>query len=122
MFAQIAVTLDGKPLDPTVVYDIKAPWPDHQIEIVYVTREEFAAERMDEPEGKYFVVLHGKRYGGGRWEFRQVELDSLVTEALRNLLHDRTEPPPRATPVALMTAATPRPRPARGRARASARR
>ncbi len=86
MFAQIAVTLDGKPLDPTVVYDIKAPWPDHRIEIVYVTREEFAAERMDEPEGKYFVVLHGKQYGGGRWEFRQVELDSLVKEALRNRL------------------------------------
>jgi hypothetical protein len=84
MFAQIGVALDGKPLDPTIDYDIKAPWPDHRIEIAYVSREEFAAERMEEPEGKYFVVIHGKRYGGGRWEFRQAELDFLVAEALRN--------------------------------------
>jgi hypothetical protein len=30
MFAQIGAALDGKPLDPTIVYDIKAPWSDHQ--------------------------------------------------------------------------------------------
>jgi hypothetical protein len=84
MFAEIGAALDGKPLDSSIAYDIKAPWPDHRIEISYVTREEFAAERMDEPEGKYFVVIHGRRYGGGRWEFRQAELDFLVTEALRS--------------------------------------
>ena len=85
MFAEIGAALDGKLLDPAVVYDIKAPWPDHRIEIAYVSQEEFAAERMYEPEGKYFVVIHGARYGGGRWEFRQAELEFLVMEALRNL-------------------------------------
>jgi hypothetical protein len=88
MFAAIGVALDGKPLDPTLDYDIKGPWPDHRIEIAYVSREDFAAERMEEPEGKYFIHVVGKRFGGARWEFRQVELDSLVAEALRN------RPPP----------------------------
>ena len=86
MFAEIGAALDGKPLDPAIVYDIEAPWPDHRIEISYVTREQFAAERMYEPEGKYLVVIHGEQYGGGRWEFRQAELDFLVTEALRRRL------------------------------------
>ncbi len=40
MFAAIGVALDGKPLDPTLDYDIKGPWPDHRIEIAYVSREE----------------------------------------------------------------------------------
>jgi hypothetical protein len=84
MFAEIGAALGGKPLDPTIAYDIKGPWPDHRIEIAYVSREAFAAERMQEPEGKYLVHIVGKRYGGGRWEFRQDDLDFLVTEALRN--------------------------------------
>ena len=88
MFAQIGASLDGKPLDPTIVYDIKAPWPDHRIEIVYVSREDFAAERMEEPEGKYFVQIHGKRFGGSRWEFRQIELESLISKARQNLPPD----------------------------------
>ncbi len=84
MFAEIGAALNGKPLDPTIAYDIKAPWPDHRIEIAYVSREEFAAERMQEPEGKYLVHITGKRYGGGRWEFRQDDLDFLIQEGLRN--------------------------------------
>jgi hypothetical protein len=84
MFAEIGVALGGKPLDPSVAYDIKGPWPDHRIEIAYVSREEFAAERMQEPEGKYLIHLSGTRFGGGRWEFRQAELDFLVAEALRS--------------------------------------
>ena len=84
MFAEIGVVLDGKTLDPTLAYDIKAPWPDHRIEIVYVSREEFAAERMEEPEGKYMFHILGKQYGGARWEFRQNEIDSLIAQALRN--------------------------------------
>ncbi len=89
MFAEIGVALDGKPLDSNVDYDIKAPWPDHRIEITYISREDFAANRMEEPEGKYLIQIHGKRYGGGRWEFRQIELDFLITEALRR-------PPPQS--------------------------
>ena len=77
MFAEIGVVLDGKTLDPARAYDIKAPWPDHRIEIVYVSREEFAAERMEEPEGKYLFHILGKQYGGARWEFRQNEIDLL---------------------------------------------
>ncbi len=65
-------------------YDIKAPWSDHRIEVSYVSREEFAAARMEEPEGKYFVHITGKQYGGWRWEFRQADLDFLATEALRS--------------------------------------
>jgi hypothetical protein len=84
MFEAIGVAVDGKPLDPKLAYDIKAPWPDHRIEISYVSREEFAAERMEELEGKYLIYISGNRYGGGRWEFLQAELDGLVAAALRN--------------------------------------
>ena len=84
MFAKIGATLEGKSLDPNVVYDIEAPWPDHRIKIAYISREEFAADEMEEPEGLYLVETFGKRFGGGRWEFRQIELDSLVTEAVRD--------------------------------------
>jgi len=39
---------------------------------------------MQEPEGKYLIHVAGPRYGGGRWEFRQADLDVLVAQALRN--------------------------------------
>jgi hypothetical protein len=84
MFEAIGVTLDGKPLDPKAAYDIEAPWPDHRIEINYISRADFAAERMEEPEGKYLIYVSGDRYGGGRWEFLQAELDGLIAAALRN--------------------------------------
>lgn len=83
MFAAIGIALGGKPLSPNVRYDIQAPWPDHKIEMAYVSVEEFAAERMAETEGAYFVAISGKQYGGGCWEFRQAELEFLATEALR---------------------------------------
>jgi hypothetical protein len=56
MIAQIGAALDGKPLDPTIVMTSKRHGPDHRIEIAYVSPEEFAAQRMEEPEGKYPVV------------------------------------------------------------------
>jgi hypothetical protein len=80
MFAQIGAALDGKPLDPTIVYDIRRHGPIIESRSPMFLPREFAAQRMEEPEGKYFVVIHGKRYGGGRWEFRQAELD-LITRA-----------------------------------------
>ena len=88
MFVAIGDALDGKPLDPNTAYDIEAPWPEHRIKITYISREDYAAERMEEPEGLYFVQISGPRFGGGYWEFRQDEMDLLINEALRK------RPPP----------------------------
>jgi hypothetical protein len=83
MFAHIAAFLQGEPLDRARAYDIEGPWPGHRIEIDYVSREEFAAEQMDEPEGKFLVYIAGERYGGARWEFLPGTIGVLIEEAWR---------------------------------------
>ena len=84
MFAAIGAELQGKPLDPDTDYDIAASWPGHRIEITHASAEELEEEfGGHHGHGTYLVEIHGPKYGGARYEFRQEDLDTLVAAALR---------------------------------------
>jgi hypothetical protein len=83
MLAHIGAALQV-PLDRTRAHDLAGPWPDHRIEIAYVSAEEFAADDMDEPDGRVLVHITGPRYGGARWEFYPDDFDMLVSQARRH--------------------------------------
>jgi hypothetical protein len=84
IFAAIGTALNGKSLNPETDYDIEAPWSGHRIRITYFTAKDLEKEfGTPQPYGVYLVETIGPMFGGGRWEFRQQDLDALVAAAMR---------------------------------------
>lgn len=92
MFAAIGAALGGKPQGPDADHDIAAPWPDHRIAITSFSPEALEEEfGYPHDHGIYQVETSGPRFGGARWDFRQEDLDALITAAIR--VQPRPTPP-----------------------------
>ena len=79
LLAAAAEGLGTRPLTPGCVEAMsRSPFPGHEVTWFY-----FDAEEIEQDEGVYGMEVVGGRFGG-RWDFRQELLETLLAAARKN--------------------------------------